>query len=79
MILLQQEIELAAEKEKQEREKIQKGEESSPGASNLGIIASATGAGEEGSTSPSAIGGNGENGAEKMNEPDTQGDIKMES
>jgi len=85
LILLQQEIELAIEKEKQEREKIQKGEESSSGTSNLGVIASATGAGEEGA-SPSVVGGNGENDAEKLCEVDegrpvldTQGDVKMES
>lgn len=83
LILLQQEIELAIEKEKQEREKIQKGEESSSGTSNLGVIAR-----EEGVASPSVVGGNGEADAEKMSEADdgsarpvldTQGDVKMES
>jgi THO complex subunit 1 len=84
LTLLQQEIELGIEKEKQEREKAQKGEEPSSGATGLSV-ASATGAGEERVASPSIIGGSGDNDAEKMSEMeesrpthDTQGDIKME-
>jgi len=90
LILLQYEIEQGIEKEKQEREKIQKDGEPSSGGIGLGIIAS--GGGEEHGASPLIIGGSlggSENDAEKMagvEDGDTKGttadaqeDIKMES
>lgn len=90
LILLQYEIEQGIEKEKQEREKIQKDEE--PLSGGIGL-ASATGAGEEHGASPLVIGGSlggSENDVEKMTgvddgadtkgtTADAQEDIKMES
>lgn len=79
LILLQYEIEQGTEKEKQEREKNQKDEEPSSGGIGLGIIASATGAGEEHGASPLIIGGSlggSENDVEKMTGVEDGGDTK---
>lgn len=88
VILLQQEIEAAAEKEKQDREKIQKGEEPS------NLDAGTTGAAEERGASPLVLEGLvcGEAEPDKMAvvtdgkdvmktdvTTDSQGDVKMET
>ena len=81
LILLQQEIEQGIEKEKLDREKIQKGEEPS-GGSGLGIVASAIGAGEEHLASPLIIGaslGGSDNDAEKMSGVEDGKDTKVET
>lgn len=76
LILLQQEIEQAVEKDKQDREKIQKGEEPSSTSSSLGVTTSSTGAGDERVSSPLILGGTlgGENDGEKITE---EGDGKV--
>lgn len=74
-----------------DRERIQKGEETSLGGSGLGNVVNSVGVGEELGASP--LTGGGENDLDKMTgvedgpdtkvEPkvitDTQGDVKMES
>jgi THO complex subunit 1 len=80
LILLQYEIEQGAEKDKLDREKIQKGEELSPGANASGIVPSATGAGEDHGASPLIIGGSlggSENDGEKMTGVEDGTDTKV--
>ena len=82
LILLQQEIEQGIEKDKLDREKMQKGEEPSSGGSVLGTAASATGAGDEQGASPLIIGGSfggGENDSEKMSGMEDGKDMKVEA